>query len=131
MYCNTENCENVNQQGTHGLSCNRNTGRHSRHSEANDVIARSFSSAGIPSIREPRGIIRRDGKHPDGLSLIPWYQERQLLWDFSCSDTLAESYLPHTSINAGAAASISERKKGEYTLKQSTNTTSSQSAVKP
>jgi hypothetical protein len=29
-------------------------------------------SEGVPSSKEPIGLFRKDGKHPDDLSLIPW-----------------------------------------------------------
>ena len=37
----------------------------------NDIIVRSLSSAGIPASKEPTGLTRRDGKRPDGLTLVP------------------------------------------------------------
>jgi len=40
-------------------------------------------------------VVRTDGKRPDGLALIdtllPWANGRCLLWDFTCSHTLAAS----------------------------------------
>jgi len=34
-------------------------------------------AANIPTVKEPSGLRRSDGKRPDGLTLIPW-QERHL-----------------------------------------------------
>ena len=61
----------VESQGTHGLSCRRSAGRTTRHHTINDLIYRALNRAGIPAIKEPAGLIRSDGKRPDGLTLIP------------------------------------------------------------
>ena len=60
------------------------------------------------SVKEPLGLIRTDGKHPDGLTLIPWKGGKSLTWDATVTDTVAESYLANTSIEAGAAAEAAE-----------------------
>ncbi|OXA62989.1 hypothetical protein Fcan01_03568 [Folsomia candida] len=86
-------------------------GRHSRHTQCNDIIKRALISADIPSIREPLGCCRTDGKRPDGLTLIPYKQGRSLIWDFTCTDTFAPSYLSHTLRHAGTAAKLAETKK--------------------
>ena len=38
----------------------------------NDLVARAFASAAIPVAKEPQGLSRADGKHPDGLTMLPW-----------------------------------------------------------
>ena len=60
--------------------------------------------------------MRDDGKRPDGMSLIPWSMGRALVWDATCADTLAASYVNSTSGRAGAAADAREHQK---TLKYS------------
>lgn len=102
--------------GRHGLSCKKSAGRHSRHHAVNDIIARTLRSIGIPAILEPPGLLRGDGKRPDGTTLIPWSGGRSMLWDFTCPDTLAPSHLHKTTVLAGAAASEAEARK---TLKYS------------
>jgi len=47
-------------------------GRGARHHVLNDVVARTFASAGIPVSKEPAGLIRVDGKRADGMTFIPW-----------------------------------------------------------
>ena len=42
------------------------------HHALNDLVARAFTSASIPSSKEPHGLVRSDGKRPDGLTLVPW-----------------------------------------------------------
>jgi len=69
----------VDVRGSHALSCKRSSGRLIRHNHLNDIILRSLSRAGIPATREPRGLLRSDGKRPDGLTLIPWREGRCLI----------------------------------------------------
>jgi len=89
--------------------------RIARHSTINDIIHRSLSKAGIPSIKEPRGLLRADGRRPDGLTMIPWHSGRHLVWDATVVDTLASSYIQATAAMAGAADEIAtERKNAKY-----------------
>ena len=55
----------VDTRGSHALSCKRNPGRSQRHHFVNDLIWRSISKAGYPSIKEPQGLLRTDGKRTD------------------------------------------------------------------
>ncbi|XP_061718384.1 uncharacterized protein LOC133525958 [Cydia pomonella] len=100
----------VDRLGHHGLACSSGAGRLSRHAALNDILRRALVSAGIPAALEPQ-IVRNDGKRPDGMSLIPWKMGRALVWDVTCADTLAASYIPSTSKHAGAAADTRERQK--------------------
>jgi len=105
----------VDALGSHGLSCRQSTGRSARHFQLNDTIWRALQRADIPSVKEPLGLIRTDGKHPDGLTLIPWKGGKSLTWDATVTDTVAESYLSNTSIEAGAAAeAAADRKEAKY-----------------
>ena len=97
--------------GRHGLSCKSAEGRHSRHTQANDLINRALGSAQIPAIREPPGLCRQTEKRPDRLTLLPWSQGHSLVWDFTCCDTLAASHVGGTSEEAGKAAVQAEKKK--------------------
>ena len=112
--CQPHTCKcgkEVDSTGRHGLCCKKAEGRHSRHSQVNDLIKRALASAQIPSIREPPGLSRDDGKRPDGLTLLPWSEGRSLIWDYPCSDTLAPSHISATSEEAGKSAEQAERKK--------------------
>ena len=61
------------------------------------------------------GLLRSDGKRPDGLTQIPWQSGKCMTWDVTVTDTLAESYLLATSSAAGAAAEgAAERKELKY-----------------
>ena len=88
----------VDESGHHGLSCHFSKDRHFQHSSVNDVIKRTLSTLGVPCHLEPSGISRLDGKRPDGLTLAPWKNGKALLWDFTCLDTLAPSYLTMSTI---------------------------------
>ena len=74
-----------------------------------------MNRAGIPATREPHGLLRVDGKRPDGLTLVPWREGRCLVWDVTVADTTAASYMTATSTLAGSAAeSASVRKEAKY-----------------
>ena len=36
------------------------------------MVTRAVVSAGVPATKEPVGLLRRDGKRPDGMTQIPW-----------------------------------------------------------
>ena len=60
---------------------------------------------------EPPGLSRKDGKRPDGLRLFPWAGGKNLVWDFTCRDTLAMSHVAGTSTECGKAAMEAESAK--------------------
>ena len=62
----------VDARGTHGLTCKRGTARVIRYNQLNDIGRRALVRANIPSVLEPSGLTRGDGKRPDGMTLIPW-----------------------------------------------------------
>ena len=102
--------------GTHGLSCRRSGGRIPRHAAVNETIRRALVSGGVPAVLEPVGVCRNDGKRPDGMSLIPWSRglplsRGPLLWDFTCSDTLAPSNLSTSASGASRLANSAESAK--------------------
>ena len=103
--------EAVDNLGHHGLSCSRSAGRIARHASINDIIRRAFASAGVPAVLEPNGLVRDDGKRPDGMTLVPWKVGRPLVWDATCVDTLAPSHVASTAGCAGAAAAAAENLK--------------------
>ena len=106
--------EDVDQYATHGLSCKWSQGRHSRHGELNDIIHRALVSAKVPSRLEPTGLLRSDGKRPDGMTIIPWSSGRLLVWDATC-DTFAISHVRVAVCEAGAvAAKAEENKRDKY-----------------
>lgn len=71
----------VNEYGLHGLSCSKNKGKYSLHAVLNDILKRSLTTVGHPPVLEPPGLIRKDGKRPDGITLTPWSNGKCLIWD--------------------------------------------------
>ncbi len=53
--------------GTHGLSCRRSQDRYPRHTSLNAVVKRRLDSAKIRSWLKTNGLLRSDGKQPDGM----------------------------------------------------------------
>ena len=105
--CSPHQCpcgSSVDCLGTHGLSCKKSGARIQRHNSLNDIIHRALIRAGVPSIKEPPGLLRSDGKRPDGVTQIPWASGRCLVWDVTVVDTLAPSYASLSSLSAGNAA---------------------------
>jgi hypothetical protein len=101
----------VDEFGLHGLKCKKSSGRLSRHNHVNELIKRALVSGSIPCVREPLGCSRADGKRPDGLTLVPYSKGRSLIWDFTCIDTFAGTYINNTTQRAGAAADLAESNK--------------------
>ena len=98
----------MDSKGVHGLSCRLNAGRFPRHTELNRIIHRALAKANIPSKLEPAGLLRSDGKRPDGITLCPWERGRCLIWDGTVVDTFAQSYVLHCALEAGKAAETAE-----------------------
>ncbi|XP_059062408.1 uncharacterized protein LOC131855180 [Achroia grisella] len=94
----------VDELGHHGLSCMRSAGRIPRHAMINTIIHRALATAQIPAVLEPSGIVREDGKRPDGMTLVPWKLGKCLVWDATCVDTLAPSHVSGSSSRPGTAA---------------------------
>jgi hypothetical protein len=57
---------------------------------------------------EPHSLCRDDRKRPDGLIVMLWDNGRCLIWDFTCSDTLAASHLNRAALNPCAGANDAE-----------------------
>ena len=104
-------------KGLHGLSCNWGTGRSARHHNLNDLVWRALGKANVPSVKEPTGLFRSDGKRPNGLTLIPWKNGKCVTWDVTVTDTLAQSYLSSiSSTSGGAAEAAADWKSLKYAL---------------
>ena len=101
----------VDNLGTHGLSCRNSQGCHPRHPSINSLIQRYLSAAGIQTHLEPTGLCRSDGKRPDGASIMPWSCGRVLVWDATCPDTLAPSHIALASREPGLVAEQAEQQK--------------------
>ena len=94
----------VDDLGHHGLRCKKSVGRYARHAMVNDLIKRALITCKIPALLEPTGCNRSDGKKPDGITLVPWKNGKPMVWDFTCADTLAASYVRKNARKPGNAA---------------------------
>ena len=117
--CHPHQCfcgKNVEPDGRHGLSCEKQVGRFPRHSEANYLIKRALAQINYPSMLEPSNLIGVEGSiRPDGITHFAYKQGKCLTWDFTCVDTLCDSYVHDTAKEAGKAAKMAEtRKNNKY-----------------
>ena len=112
--CSPHTCRcgaRIDQLGLHPLSCSRSSGRLPRHHGLNDVVKRALEAAGYPSVLEPTGLSRNDGKRPDGVTLFPFTRGKSLVWDATCVDTFAQTNLIRCATETGAAAADAETRK--------------------
>ena len=78
-----------------------------------DSIQWALTSAKIPSRLEPTGLLRSDGKRPDGMTLVPWKCGQLFVWDATCPDSFAPSYRQLATLAAGKVAAAAEQMKPE------------------
>ena len=116
--CQPHQCicgKNVESDGLHGLNCDQQIGRSPRHTEANVLIKRALAQLEIPSILEPQHLIDSEGRVPDGVTAFPYKQGKCLTWDFTCINTICDTFLFQCAKEAGKAAVGGEkRKKSHY-----------------
>ena len=87
------------------------------------MVARAFSSAGVPDVKQPAGLCRTDGKGPDGMTLIHWKAGKPVVWDVTTICTSASSYIDSSAREADAAAEIAAmRKTAKYSNLSSQHT---------
>ena len=68
----------------------------------------------MPSVLEPRGLYRTDGKRPDEDTVIPSEKGKQLVWGVTVVDALAPSRLNQGSLcNPETTATEAEARKIE------------------
>ena len=83
--CQPHTCQHcgsaVDEFALHGLSCRKSQGHHPCHAAINMLLQRALASARVPSHLEPPGILRADGKRPDGASVTPRKRGQILVWD--------------------------------------------------
>ena len=107
----------VDAQGGHAMACKRAPGKTARHHVLSDVIWQVMISADITASKEPSGLTRRDGKRPDGLTLIPFQGAKPLVLDVTVTTSLAESHVDTAAIGAGLVAEqAANRKLSKYVL---------------
>jgi hypothetical protein len=67
----------------------------------------------VPCVKEPQGLVREDGKRPDGLTLVPWLSGKCATWDVTVVDTLGSAYLQKSANTAASAAETAANRKRE------------------
>jgi len=77
-----------------------------RHLALKDLVPRSFASAGVPVTKEPTGLLRTDGKRPDGVSLVPWQSGKSICWDITVACPLVVIHWKSISRGTDAAAEM-------------------------
>ena len=103
----------MDSSGTHGLSCSYTVGRHPRHNRINHIIKRALGSADLNARTEPytanlssaEGAI---GLVPDRVTLQTFKHGKALIWDFTCHDTFAPSYLSTLPVEEESVAKKAE-----------------------
>ena len=94
---NNSNNKNINNIIIINNSCKRSSGRSTRHQRINDAIWRALQRADVPSTKDPAGLLRGDGKRPNGLTLVPWQSGSSLTWDVTVVDTGQLLHANHVS----------------------------------
>jgi len=116
--CSSHECHcgsAVDVRVIHRFICKKAPGKIMRHQALNDLIARSFSAADVPVTKELSGLLRSDGKRPDGLSLLPWQSGKALCWDVTVISPLADSYFSDAAREPGSVAELAaSRKEAKY-----------------
>jgi len=60
--------------------------------------------AQIRVVKEPVGLMRQDGKRPDGTNILPWSRGKLLAWDVTVPDTYPDAHVASSARQAGTAA---------------------------
>lgn len=103
----------VDSMGTHSFLCKHSAGRLARHQAMNKLLSRAFNTAEVPVALEPAGLDLRDGKRPDGLTLVPWESGRSLAWDFTAVCPFADSWLDLAAQSAELVVERAAERKAE------------------
>ena len=77
------------------------------HSALND-IKHALSSAGFIAVLEPVGLDCGDGKHPDGMTVIPFSRGKCFGWNSTSVDYFLLSVVALTAIESGPSARSAE-----------------------
>ena len=112
--CESHTCKcgkNADEFGYHLLSCRFGEGHHPRHTAINEIVCRALKVSGVPSVLEPVGLDRGDGKRPDGISIFPFNQGKSICWDATCMNTFSETSIINSAVEPGSAAKLAETSK--------------------
>ena len=94
--------------GYHSLSCRLIEGRLPRRAEINSIIKRCLGKISLPSILEPSGLDKSDGRRSDGITTFPWKHGKCSVWDATVVDAFSKSHIIASSIESGSSAKFAE-----------------------
>jgi hypothetical protein len=114
--CRCASSVRADRFGRHSLSCKSAAqSRSLRHYTLNDVVRRALAQAGVQCTMEPAHLAVNDGKRPDGLTNLPWWRGKHLIWDATVVDSYATTYRNAAMGEAGSVAKLAEmRKRNRY-----------------
>ena len=93
------------EMGGLGVSSASLLGLPARHATLIFLIKQTLGSLDLPSMLEPSGLYRTDGKRLDVVTMIPWEMGKQLVWNVTVVDAFAPSRLNQGSLcNPGTTA---------------------------
>ena len=105
----------LDANNAHALACRRGAGKQIRHRILIEFVRRAFLAAVMPVLLELTDLSRKDGKRPDGVTVLPFRNGRALSWDATCVHPLAASYVDVASKAPKAVAALAEtRKRSKY-----------------
>ena len=103
----------VDAIGQYGLVCEQAPSRITRYQQLNDLMTRALVAAGVSAAEKPIGLIRQDGKRPDGTTQIPRCSGKLLVCDVKVVSTLADSYVVTTACGRGEVGELAAAMKWE------------------
>ena len=62
---------------------------------------------------EPKNLLNSQGLIPDGVIAFPYKQGKCLTWDFTCINTICDSYLFENAKESGKGAEAAKKKKSQ------------------
>ena len=91
--------------------CTKRAGRFSRHATLDSLKKQALGFLDLPSMLEPRGFYRTDGKRSDGVTMILWKMGEPLVLDVTVMDALARNLQNQVSLyNPGTTATKAKSK---------------------
>ena len=95
----------------HAMTYGRGAVRGARHKYLNEPVRSALNDAGQVNVLEPFGLTRKDGKRPDGVTVMPYALWLRMAWDVTIVHTCAPNYLQVSAYEAGAVAAAADAKK--------------------
>ena len=97
----------MDKLGYHGLSYCKSLCCQARHASLNDLVKASLTAIDTPNLLEPPGVY--SGQMESPLMGLP-------VWELTCADTIATSYVSLASTGAGLVTNQAEQRKRQSTV---------------